>query len=313
MIEQCSQTGEQSPVTGYLHPQYAASFDEFGTQRELPMCGGWILQRNIPGSTYRDAMGCYPLFSCRNWHMLAQDLHELEGKLVSLALVTDPFGDYIPDRLAQSFHIFFRYKEHYVSDLTLPLHQIVSKHHRKQARKALQNVTVMLVVDPREYVDEWTQLYDGLISRHDIRGIRKFSRRAFGLQLEVPGVVYFRVLYDGKLVGGNIYYIQGNVVFFHLSACTDEGYALGAAYAVKWAAMEYFAGKATWMDIGGGAGKHQMEDDGLAYFKRGWASGTRPVYFCGRILDEAKYAELAVKSNSPGSTYFPIYRADEFV
>lgn len=44
-------------ITGFLHPLYAASLAEFGTMRELPEGGGWILERKILGIPYRDAMG----------------------------------------------------------------------------------------------------------------------------------------------------------------------------------------------------------------------------------------------------------------
>ncbi len=79
-------------TTGYRHPLYAASLAEHGTPRRLPASDGWILERDIPGFTGRDAMGCYPLFCCGRWDRLADDLRELGDGLVSLTLVTDPFG-----------------------------------------------------------------------------------------------------------------------------------------------------------------------------------------------------------------------------
>ena len=62
-----------SPVTGYMHPGHAASLAEFGTPRELPRSGGWLLERAIPGAAARDAMGAYPLFACRDWTSLRAD------------------------------------------------------------------------------------------------------------------------------------------------------------------------------------------------------------------------------------------------
>jgi hypothetical protein len=81
-------------ITGYLHPGYAASLAEFGTPRLLPRSEGWILERQIPGSPYSDGMGCYPLFACQDWSQLHADLESIGSELVSLALVTDPFGKY---------------------------------------------------------------------------------------------------------------------------------------------------------------------------------------------------------------------------
>jgi len=39
---------------------------EFGPPLELPHCGGWIRDRAIRDSGLRDAMGCYPVFACRD-------------------------------------------------------------------------------------------------------------------------------------------------------------------------------------------------------------------------------------------------------
>ena len=58
-------------MSGYMHLGYAESLVEFGTPRELPRSGGWVLERQIPGFSYRDAMGCYPLFACQDWSQCA--------------------------------------------------------------------------------------------------------------------------------------------------------------------------------------------------------------------------------------------------
>ncbi len=88
-------------LTGYVHPDYARSFADYGSPRELTHCGAWVLERPIPGSPYRDAMGCYPLFDCRDWSGLKADLDELAAEAVSICLVTDPFGRYtVPLRQA---------------------------------------------------------------------------------------------------------------------------------------------------------------------------------------------------------------------
>jgi hypothetical protein len=308
---QIGQLKDNNRVTGYLHPRYAASLAQFGRPRELPACGGWIVERQIPGCSYRDAMGCYPLFSCRDWSQLAEDLEPLEGELVSLALVTDPFGDFLVDELRLAFDVCFVYKEHFVSDLSKPIEDIVTqKWRRKEARCALRDVTVQPCLEPYAYLDEWTRLYSCLIERHDIEGIRAFSREAFAEQLSVPGVVYFRVLCDGQPVGGDIFYVQDDVAYNHLSAFSDQGYALNASSAVNWVALKYFADRVRW--LAQGAGTSRDNSDGLAYFKSGWSTGMRPVYFCGRILDREKYAELSSRAQMPNSTYFPIYRAGEF-
>lgn len=49
-------------------------------------------------------MGCYPLFCCENWSELPRDLEALADELLSIALVTDPFGDYSQSQLEQYFN-----------------------------------------------------------------------------------------------------------------------------------------------------------------------------------------------------------------
>jgi hypothetical protein len=74
-------------LTGYLHPAYAASLRDWGEPLMLPRSGGWLLAREVPGTSDRDAIGCYPLFTCRNWEQLGEDIAALDDSLVAVSLV----------------------------------------------------------------------------------------------------------------------------------------------------------------------------------------------------------------------------------
>jgi len=108
-------------------------------------------------------MGCYPLFACQDWSQLHSDLASLGNELVSLSLVADPFGEFDLTYLKQFFGMVIPFKEHLVADLRQPMSVIVSKHHRRYTRKALQDVRVELCPDPKSYIDEWVKLYATLI------------------------------------------------------------------------------------------------------------------------------------------------------
>ena len=177
---------------GYLHPGYAQSLAEFGRPRAMPRCGGWVLERAIEGNSDRDAMGCYPLFCCRDWEKLPRDLEDLGQDLVSVALVTDPFGAYDPDLLEQCFDRVVPFKEHYVVDCSRPVDQSVSRNHQYQARRALKEVRVEPHADPPAFLEEWVALYDTLIRKHALKGIHAFSRRVFAAQLSIPGITVLR-------------------------------------------------------------------------------------------------------------------------
>jgi hypothetical protein len=301
---------QRQHLSGYSHPLYAESLSEFGKPRKLPRSGGWILERTIPGQLATDAMGCYPLFACEEWSQLGPDILELQGQLVSLALVADTFGQYSRAQLEECFHRVIPFKRHFLIDLGVPLGRAVSKHHRYYSRRALRRLDVERCLAPEGFADEWARLYSVLVQRKELRGIKAFSRSAFAKQLRVPGTVVFRAVFDGVTVGADWYYVQGDVAYGHLAAFDEEGYRRGAPYALQWFALEYFAAQdIRWVDLGGTAGLQPSDGDGLDRFKKGWATGTRMAYFCGQVLDQRKYRELA--RGAPGD-YFPSYRNHEF-
>jgi hypothetical protein len=300
-------------LTGYIHPKYAESLAEFGVPRELPCCKGWILQRQIPGFAFQDAIGCYPLFACWDWSELLTDLEYLASQLVSLALVADPFGEYDVAYLRRCFDRVDPFKDHFVIDLGYPADDIVSAHHRYYARKALRNVIVERCYEPHRFTDDWLALYSTLIERHNIRGIRAFSRESFAKQLNVPGIVVFRAVHKGVTIGAHLWYMQGQVAYSHLEAVNHTGYRLRAAYALYWSAIEWFSNEVRWLDLGGGVGIAARGMDGLSTFKRGWSNGTRPAYFCGRVFALEKSEKLTRAMNISETEYFPAYREGEFV
>jgi hypothetical protein len=286
---------------------------EFGVPQKMKLSGGWILRREIPGLPDLDAMGLYPVFSCTEWRQLHADLESLQDDIVTLSVVTDPFGQYDIEYLKQCFRdVVIPFKEHFVVDLRRPLEEAVSKHHRYYARKALEKVQIEPLPDPPVFIDEWTNLYATLVSKHNLSGIRAFSKRSFAKQLSVPGVVAFKAVYENTTVGAHLWYTQGDIAYSHLAAFSPLGYNLMASYALYWYAIQYFADKVHGLDIGAGAGSSDRDGDGLSWFKRGWSTETRTAYFCGRILDHARYARILKTQNIPQTDYFPPYRLGEF-
>lgn len=299
---------------GYADPAYAKSLSEFGVARTLPRSGGLILQRQIPNFPYADAMGCYPLFSCQDWSQLENDLDDLEDKLVSLSLVTDPFGDCDPTHLKRCFpDKVVPFKEHFIVDLSRSVSDDVHPHHRRNAGRALHEVDVERCADASQYLNEWHELYTHLIEKHQIKGLTAFSKTSFDGQLRVPGLVAFRATREGKTVGMILWYVQDKVAYYHLGAYSDLGYSLRASFALFWRAIEYFGSSGLrWLNLGAGAGLNGQGTDGLSRFKRGWSNGTRTAYFCGRILAPDKYAEIIRAKNVSATDYFPAYRNGEY-
>lgn len=295
-------------MTGYLHGAYAAAFREFGVPTNLPNCNGWVIERSIPGSSYIDAMGCYPLFCCENWEAISRDLRTLASRLVSLVLVADPFGDYKETELRAAFDVVSPFKEHVVVDLHAPSQ--ISRHHRYYVRRAMRFVTVEVAKNVVAHSDKFADLYGTLVRSHDLEGIKAFSRQSLAQQMCVPGVVLFRAVQDDAVVGAHLWMVQRDVAYSHLLAMEARGYTVHASYALYETAIEHFRGKVRWLDLGSGAGAVENVDDGLYAFKKGWANDTRIAYLCGARLNHEVYRRLSPTISNHNS-YFPAYRAGE--
>jgi hypothetical protein len=297
---------------GYAHPAYALSFQEFGEPRELPGCGGWIIVRPIPGTLYKDAIGCYPLFACRDWTKLHEDLEHVSSDLVSLVLVADPFPKVGPAYLKQCFDVIKPFKTHYVADLSHPLENFVDRGHRYSARKSLKIMTVEVCSQPAQYLDDWIRLYDNLIRKHDIRGINAFSHECFKIQLNVPGMVMVLGRLEGEIIGASLFLLSDQVAYTHLSAYSSEAYKIRASYGIRWKALVYLYDQGIrYVDLGGMAGTKEDPSDDLAQFKRGWSNGQRVVYFCGRVFDRHRYESICRQYMITNADYFPAYRSGE--
>ena len=304
--------GRAVALAGYMHPGYARSLSDFGRPRWLSHCGGWVLERMIPGSHSRDAMGCYPIFCCNDWRGIPADLDELSEELVSIVLVTDPFGPLGQRELNAVFDRVTAFKEHFVADLTKPIDAIVSKKRFRSARKALCRLTVEKVEDPTALVDDWLALHSRMVSKLQLNGMKVLCRPALLRLFSVPGLVVLRASHEGRTVGMHVELAQGDVVYGHLAAYDEVGYRLGASYALHLWEIEHFVGKARWIDWGGVAGLVPNRADGLTAFKRGFSSETRQVYLCGKIFDAREYKALAAKAGCGPTSYFPAYRNGEF-
>jgi hypothetical protein len=298
-------------VTGYQSPAYAAALSEFGEPFVLPTCGGQVLVRQIPGTAFKDAIGTYPLFACTDWELLDEDLVRLDPGLVSLGVVPDPFGKFSVEGLRRAFpDICVPFKTHFVVDLSVDHSKSLPASYRRNIRHALGKIVVVSSESPGEWLDDWVALYDELIARHRITGITRFSRWSFARQLDVPGIVAFREVAGDHTIGLLLWYAQGDVAYYHLGAHSQRGYELKAGYALISHAIEYFKARDfRWLSLGGGAGWKNDGTDGLSSFKKGWATGSRTAWFCGRIFDHDRYRELARNTGTQGTSFFPSYRA----
>lgn len=300
-------------MTGYGSEMYVRSLAEFGDPVLLPHADGWILERPIGTSGRFDAMGCYPLFACRDWQQLQADLDPPPRDLVSLVLVTDPFGDFEVDYLKAVFTDLTRpFKEHFVTRLPCAPVENLTAHHVRNVRYAEARTMVTISERPLDHLDEWCKLYENLVQRHGIRGIAVFSRQSFEQQLQLPGLTAFIARQGTDIVGISLWLTDRRVAYYHLAAYNQTGYECKASFSLFATAREYFSDKKLdYLSLGAGAGLN-AEEDGLTRFKRGWSTETRMTYLCGRIIDLKSYDTLVEVGDHSETTYFPAYRAGDY-
>jgi hypothetical protein len=204
------------------------------------------------------------------------------------------------------------FKEHLVTELSRSPESFVATQHRRKAQKALERLDIERVEDAGVFADRWIELYANLVRRHGIRGLTAFSPDSFRAQLAVPGISLFRAISENETVGMTLWYTNREVAYYHLGAYSDLGYELEASFALFWHVLEYFSRQGLqWLDLGAGAGLSAKDSsDGLTRFKRGWATGTRTAYLCGRIFDLSRYDQIM--RDREANDYFPPYRKGEF-
>lgn len=120
-----------------------------------------------------------------------------------------------------------------------------------------------------------------------------------------------RAEYERRSIGMFLWYSWRDRAYSHLLAMDQDGYRLRASYALYWESIRYFTDKMRWLNLGGAAGSDDSNNDGLAMFKRRWASETRTAYLCGRIPQPKIYDQLTLKNGLSGNTYFPAYRCSQ--
>ena len=205
--------------SGYLSETYTRSLSYLGAALELKHSRSWIRNRPILNTSCFDGMGTYPVFACNDWSKLEEDFNDVSDQIICLSLVTDPFGSYQDAQLQKIFSdVCTPYKEHFVVDLNKPINSYIDPHHLRNVKKSLKINRIEHVDNPMDYFEDWCRLYNSLTKRHNIKGITEFSKSSFEHQLRVPGINMFRAVHNEETVGLLLWYVQGEVAYYHLGA-----------------------------------------------------------------------------------------------
>jgi len=116
---------------------------------------------------------------------------------------------------------------------------------------------------------------------------------------------------SGQLIGADWYYHNGEAIYAHLSAYSQEGYAASVSYPMMDFALSQFSGEARFLDLGG-VPAGGSSSSGLAYFKAGWSDLCMPAWFYGCALHPKAYVEMGGDSDMARGGFFPSYRRADF-
>ena len=271
----------------FASARYAEGLAAPGAVIAIPEWGSHLIRRPIEGGL-SDAMGVYPLQVFASGADIADGLKRLAcDGLVSAVLVPDPLHSAAAD-LARQFEICRPFKTHYLID---PARGdfAPSRHHGQELRRAARRGRVERV-SLSTHLDVWRDLYAGLVARRAVSGAADFAPAYFDALAAEPAMQAFAAYAGEAIVGMSIWFAAEGVVYYHLSAVSPAGYAMGAAYSLVGAAVEHFAGQGV-IHLGGGAGAAEGSD-GLAAFKRGFANNEVMAHVCGAVLDQAVYGRI---------------------
>jgi hypothetical protein len=292
-----------NPPNLYASALYAEALSHVGRAVRVEAWGSFVIARPLPEGDGEDAAGAYPMAAFGAGSDLEGGLVALaDAGLVSLVLVPDPFASPPPERMAEAFQLCRPFKTHYLVETAKGV--AFSKHHRDRVRRGQRRCRVERVA-LADHLGAWGELYAGLVDRRAIRGVADFTPAYFAKLARAPELVALAAFVDDQPAGMTLWFEHAGVAYNHLTASNAAGYANGANFALYGAAIDHFAGAAV-MNLGGGAGFADDQDDGLAAFKRGFANGEIKALLCGTVLDRQRYAALAAAR--PDTAFFPAYR-----
>lgn len=289
-----------------MHPyaslRYAESLSHAGRAVAVPEWAGPVLVRSVPNGG-EDATGIYPLTSLTAAEDLTGGLERLRGLgLISVALVPDPLSGPSLEALSEAFSLVRPFKRHLTIDPTVGPYS-PSRHHGERIRRGRRRCTIDN--GPlRPWLDDWRRLYRGLVAHRGVTGVAAFPDASFEALADEPALVAFAATVESRIVGMTLWFAHGGVVYNHLTAVDEVGYANGASFALYDSAILHFEGQGV-VNLGGGAGTGSG-DGGLFAFKSGFANGEVTALLCGAILDPSRYAAL---SAGVETGFFPAYRA----
>ncbi len=273
-------------------------------ERVLPLWGGGVLIRPVPGTELVDAATAYPMGGFSPAADIDTGMAALrDAGAITLTAIVDPLNAIDPEVLRPFETVRRRLKTHYVIDFEAgPF--APTKHHRYEVAR----------VSLHAWMSRWNELYAALGDRHGIGAASRLGGRHFEALADDPQAVVLAAEVGGTVEAMSIWLSDGEVAHNHLGASSPAGYAASCSYAQYAAAIEGFEDHRC-LDLGGMPGLEDDPEHGLARFKRGFANAERATWLSGFVLDTVSYQQACATTGidtdggAARSSFFPAYRA----
>ena len=294
---------------GYLSPGFAQSYRPFGEIVTAPQSGLGFVKRPLPGGAF-DLTGPYPYAMSANWAGLREDRAALRADgAVSVVFVADPFAADQVRAAAAGWALCRKFKTHYVVDLQRDWRRERPKEMRRVTRRALEAQAPHVADTPGRHAAALWALYQTTVDRFDLRGLARLCPETVARQLALPGALLVIAEDAAGLTGAQLNFHHGGTACMHLQFLSARAAARRTSYALIYATLEELERRGCrFANLGGAAGLDDDPDDGLAQYKRRWASTERVAHLCGEVLDPAAHAALCAAAGDPRTGFFPAYR-----
>lgn len=295
-----------SILTGYQSTKYQDSYNLVGsveTVESIP-----FLVRDTPGG-FKDGMSIYPFLSRGSIHeckvQSALRSITLSKRLVSSVIITDPLES--PPQVYDNSNIK-KFRDHYIVDLQSWDLKNCSKNTKKNVKrlfKLLDSGDYRISIDPGvSYCEDFHTLYQSTVSKYSVSGLLNFSKDHLDKQVNTPGSILVSLVdtTTSEYLGSQLYYIQGDCVYWHLSGYSQKCINLAASFIHTYSAILNFKHLGfRYLVLGSGGG-----NPGLESYKSGFSTHIKPNYIIKTVHDPETYGKIVI----PGNSFFPGYRME---
>ena len=222
------------------------------------------------------------------------------------------------------FELFTEYFKHFdgevetrtrnvVRSLEMPLDEIWMdfKHKvRNNVKKARNHNLTCIIENTDEHIEDFLRIYYSTMDRSDAEGEYYFSKHFYEeLNKMKDNVMYFYVVYDGKIVASELVIYGPENAYSFLGGTDREYFDVRPNDFLKYEIIKWAKAKGLKnLVLGGGYGA----DDGIFQYKLCLAPhGIRDFYIGRRIFDKESYDKLVQLREGEilNDKYFPLYRS----